>query len=164
MENMKADLGDSAPFTLRRAVLGDASNLLSVYLAARRASQPAIPPLVHLDEDVDRWFRYLVIPSRETWLAEKEGHTVAVMVLDGNDLDQLYVHPECQSCGVGSALVRLAQSLRPDGLFLWTFQSNVGAQRFYERHGFVAAYRTDGTDNEEQAPDIRYEWHPPDNA
>jgi hypothetical protein len=31
-------------------------------------------------------------------------------------------------------------------------------QRFYERHGFVAARRTDGRDNEERAPDILYVW------
>jgi hypothetical protein len=39
---------------------------------------------------------------------------------------------------------------------VWTFASNLGAQRYYERHGFVAVERTDGRDNEERAPDIRY--------
>jgi hypothetical protein len=42
---------------------------------------------------------------------------------------------------------------------LWTFQSNVGARRFYELRGFVATATTMG-DNEEQAPDICYEWRP----
>ncbi len=37
--------------------------------------------------------------------------------------------------------------------------SNRGAQRFYERHGFVEIGRTDGTDNEERAPDIQYAYH-----
>ena len=37
--------------------------------------------------------------------------------------------------------------------------SNVGAQRFYERHGFVEIDRTDGRRNEERAPDILYAWH-----
>jgi hypothetical protein len=41
-------------------------------------------------------------------------------------------------------------------LKLWTLQSNAGAQRFYLRHGFVEADRTDGADNEERAPDILY--------
>jgi hypothetical protein len=40
----------------------------------------------------------------------------------------------------------------------WTFESNVRAQRFYERQGFVAARRTDGRDNEEGAPDILFVW------
>jgi hypothetical protein len=43
-------------------------------------------------------------------------------------------------------------------LQLWTFVSNLGAQRFYLRHGFVEVERTDGAANEEHAPDILYEW------
>jgi len=53
----------------------------------------------------------------------------------------------------------LAKRERPGGLRLWTFESNTGAQRFYERHGFVATDRTDGRNNEEGAPDILYVWN-----
>ena len=53
-------------------------------------------------------------------------------------------------------LLAVAKRERPDGLRLWTFASNTGAQRFYERHGFVAVRRTDGRDNEERAPDVLY--------
>ena len=48
------------------------------------------------------------------------------------------------------------------GLELWTFQINATAQRFYERHGFVAVDRTDGSANEEREPDIRYRWRADD--
>lgn len=54
-----------------------------------------------------------------------------LMVLDGDELDQLSVPPEWTGGGAGSKLVRLAQSGRPEGLSLWTFQSNEGAQRFH---------------------------------
>ena len=40
---------------------------------------------------------------------------------------------------------------------LYTFQANVGARRFYERHGFVAIEFTDGHANEERCPDVLYE-------
>jgi hypothetical protein len=56
-------------------------------------------------------------------------------------------------------LVAVAKRERPLGLRLWTFQANAGARRFYERHGFGATEFTAG-DNEEGAPDIRYEWRP----
>jgi len=35
-------------------------------------------------------------------------------------------------------------------LSLWTFQQNLRARRFYERHGFVVVTETDGADNEEK--------------
>lgn len=152
--------GDGARCALRAATYRDASVAAELYLSAREAAVPAIPPLVHDGDEVRRWFRDVVVAQRETWLAEQDDRLVAIMVLDGQVVDQLYVHPERTGRGVGSELVRLAQSLRPDGLSLWTFQSNHAAQRFYVRHGFVAAEHTDGHDNEERAPDVRYVWSP----
>lgn len=60
--------------------------------------------------------------------------------------------------GVGSQLLGLAKRMRPHGLQLWTFASNVPARRFYEQRGCVAADETDGANNEERAPDVRYVW------
>jgi ribosomal protein S18 acetylase RimI-like enzyme len=48
--------------------------------------------------------------------------------------------------------VKVAKCERPERIQLWTFASNAGAQRFYERHGFVETRRTDGRG----APDILY--------
>jgi ribosomal protein S18 acetylase RimI-like enzyme len=41
---------------------------------------------------------------------------------------------------------------------LYTFQENDGARRFYERHGFRAIEFGDGSNNEENCPDVLYEW------
>jgi putative acetyltransferase len=75
-------------------------------------------------------------------------------------VDQLYVDPQWTGRGLGSALIGLAKELRPERLDLWTFQSNIAARRFYERHGFVAIDVTDG-ENEERAPDVHYRWSGP---
>jgi GNAT superfamily N-acetyltransferase len=83
---------------------------------------------------------------------------VALLVMDGDWVDQLYVDPAHLRRRLGSQLLDLAKQHHPDGLHLWTFQANTGARRFYERHGFTAIATTDG-DNEEAAPDIRYYWH-----
>ena len=69
--------------------------------------------------------------------------------------------PDLTGRGIGADLLAVAKRERPDGLRLWTFASNTGAQRFYERHGFVAVRRTDGRDNEERAPDVLYELQAP---
>jgi GNAT superfamily N-acetyltransferase len=141
--------------TLRRAEAADAGAVADVWLRSRRA---AVPATVRPDADVRHWFASVAVPTRETWLAEADGSTVAVLVLDGDEVDQLYVDPGWQSRGIGSELVRLAQERRPGGLALWTFQSNLAARRFYERHGFFAVGWTDGSANEERAPDVRYVW------
>lgn len=78
-------------------------------------------------------------------------------------IDQLYVDPECTGKGLGTRLVDVAKASRPGGLQLWTFQANHRARCFYERHGFTSAEATQG-DNEEGAPDVRYEWRPSDRA
>lgn len=46
---------------------------------------------------------------------------------------------------------------REDG-FGWINHQNTAARRFYERHGFVPLAYTDGADNEENRPDVLYEW------
>jgi GNAT superfamily N-acetyltransferase len=119
---------------------------------------PAIPAPVHDDDDVRNWFRDVVMPAREVWVAVTSRGIEALMVLQGDWLDQLYVSPDYTGRGAGSRLVGVAKERRPEHLQLWTFQTNAGARRFYERHGFVAVDATDG-DNEEGAPDVRYEWH-----
>jgi hypothetical protein len=43
-------------------------------------------------------------------------------------------------------------------LQLWCLQANARAQRFYEARGSHAIRFTDGADNEERMPDVRYRW------
>lgn len=121
---------------------------------------PAIPPPAHPADDVRAWFAEVVVTTREVWLIEEEGLPVALLVLDGDWVDQLYVDAGRTGRGLGTQMLQLARQLRPAGLDLWTFQSNDRARRFYERHGFEAVATTNG-DNEEGAPDIHYRWRGP---
>jgi GNAT superfamily N-acetyltransferase len=145
--------------TIRRADPSDARPAADLWLSAREAALGVIPAPVHSDDEVREWFAAHVVLHCELWLAEDElGRLVGIAVLDGRWLDQLYVEPTMTGRGTGTCLVELAKRERPDGLRLWTFASNARAQRFYERHGFVATERTDGRGNEERAPDILYVW------
>jgi GNAT superfamily N-acetyltransferase len=118
-----------------------------------------IPPLAHSDADVSAWMSSVVTRSRELWLAESEdGRLLGLLVLDDDWVDQLYIEPGSTGRGIGGQLLDVAKRERPSGLRLWTFVSNHGAQRFYERHGFVEVERTDGAENEERAPDIQYAY------
>lgn len=150
-----------AALRVRLARRQDMGAVAEVYLRSRHTAVPAIPPLVRDDDDVRAWFADTLFRQQEVWVAEgASGLVVGLMVLDGDFVSQLYVDPAHVGVGVGSQLLAMAQSLRPQGLQLWTFQSNDGARRFYEKRGFTAVEWTDGTDNEEQAPDVRYDWRP----
>jgi GNAT superfamily N-acetyltransferase len=141
----------------RRARDDEALAVADLWLRPRYSSIPAIPPPVHSDDEVREWFASVVLPRQELWVIEADGGLVALLVLDNGWLAQLCVDPEWTGRGLGSRLVNLAKELRPDGLDLWTFQSNTGARRFYEQHGFAPSETTDGA-NEEGAPDVHYHW------
>lgn len=152
------------PATRRAAVQrpagpDDADGLAALWWRSRQASIPAIPPPVHSAEQVRAWFEDVVIPGGDVWLIDDAGAVLALLVLDGGWVDQLYVGPEHAGRGLGSRLIDLAKQLRPDGLDLHTFQDNLGAQRFYRRHGFVVVGTDD--DNEEGAPALHLRWAPP---
>lgn len=140
---------------LRRARAGEGGEIAALWLRSRAAS-PQIPAPAHSDDEVRAWFAQVVLPSREVWVADDRG-IVALLVLQDDWIDQLYVEPSHTGQGIGSDLMAVAKRRRPAALRLWTFEANEGARRFYERHGFVATGATAG-ENEEGAPDVCYEW------
>ncbi|MFI2199400.1 GNAT family N-acetyltransferase [Streptomyces sp. NPDC020192] len=145
---------------LRRAVAADARAAADVWLRSFRAALPTVVR-PRSDDEVREYIRDVVVPLRETWVAEAAGGgIVGLMVLDGASLSQLYLDPDWRGRGLGDRFVALAKERGPGGLTLWTFQVNKPAHRFYERHGFTAVEFTDGSGNEEREPDVRYVWRP----
>lgn len=111
--------------------------------------------------DEDRWFyRERVFSTCTAWGAFAGGVLVGIIAFREGCIDQLYVLPRAQGRGVGTCLLEIAKS-KGDDLSLWTFQRNVAARRFYERHGFVIVEETDGSENEEREPDVLYRWAAP---
>jgi GNAT superfamily N-acetyltransferase len=152
---------DADAVILRRADATDATDATDVLIRSRSAAAESIPAPVHSEEEIHNWMQSVLIPHCEVWIAEAPDETtLALLVLDEDWIDQLYVRPEAAGLGIGSRLIELAKTLRPNGLQLRTFASNPGSQRFYERHGFLAVERSAGTVNEEKQPDIRYSWVP----
>ena len=148
---------------MRPAEPADADAIAEIHIAARRESMPWLPVL-HSDQETREWVATIVLPNQEVRVAEVGGRVVGYVTRDGTELNDLYVQPEAQGRGAGTALLREAMARSPGELLLWTFQRNAGARRFYERHGFVAIERTDGAGNEEHEPDARYRWNRPSSA
>ena len=76
-----------------------------------------------------------------SWLtvAEGDGRLAGFLALclDEQRLDQLFVSPEAQGRGVGSALFDVAVARMPDGFWLSTQPGNHRARAFYERRGMT---------------------------
>lgn len=155
---MPTEPSEAPDLLLRPAGPGDAAAMAELHLAARAANLGSLPPAVHTAEETRAWMGRRLAENGEGWVAERDGDLVGYLLLTGDWLDDLYVRPGAYGGGVGAALLDLAKGLRPDGFCLWVFESNRGARRFYARHGLVELEHTDGSANEEHAPDVRMAW------
>lgn len=133
--------------------------MAAVWLRSFAAALPTVRR-AHNDDEVRDWFSHVIVPRHEAWVAVARDSVVGLLVLAGTEIEQLYLEPSWRGRGLGDRFLALAKRRRPHGLTLWTFQVNKPAQRFYQRHGFVAVEHTDGQCNEEREPDIRYVWRP----
>jgi GNAT superfamily N-acetyltransferase len=141
---------------IRLAGSDDIDTIADVFLASREGL--TFLPRLHTDTETRHWIRTEMVPQHEVWVADEEGEVVGFAALSDDLLGHLYVRPEAQGRGVGTALLGLVKAERPAGFRFWVFQRNDGARRFYERHGCAVVQLTDGRDNEEREPDALYVW------
>lgn len=146
---------------LRKATSLDANDIAKVYLASRK-ELVSFAPLVHTDESIYQWVNEVLLPNEQVIVAEESGIIIGMMSLikdkDVGHIRQLYITPAAVGRGIGTLMLNLAKSLLNSPIQLYTFEKNIGARRFYERHGFQATGFNDGSGNEENCPAILYEW------
>jgi GNAT superfamily N-acetyltransferase len=140
---------------VRRARADEDEHIAALFRASKETAMPYLPDLHTPDEDRE-YFRTR-IEAGELWIALHAGILVGFCAFNSGSFDHLFVHPDHQRTGVGTALLKKAMAAF-DRLQLWTFQRNESAIRFYEVHGFSVVERTDGRDNEEREPDVRLVW------
>ena len=143
---------------LRPATTADAAAMAQVHVACREANVPSMPPMVHDLPTTHRWVQGRLEGGSTGWVAERDGSVVGYLVLTDDWLDDLFLAPGETGHGVGAALLDVAKTELPGGFQLWVFASNLGARRFYERHGLIMLETTDGSGNEERSPDVRMAW------
>jgi GNAT superfamily N-acetyltransferase len=146
----------SSPDLIRRAGPGDAEAAVHIFRESRAEAMPWLPVL-HTEEEDLNWFRGTL--AGEAYVFEEDGVVLGYAVLQGDELHDLYVVPESQRRGVGSALFARVREARPDGFHFWAFRDNIRARRFYDARGCRVIGASDG-DNEEGMPDVQYEWRP----
>ena len=145
-----------AKFSTRPARAEDAAAIARVLSPSYRLL--SFLPMLHTEEE-DRWFvENVILKECAVTVAEGETGIVAFLAQEGEEVRMLYTHPDFIGAGAGSLLIEAAKSSGTSALELWCFQANTHARRFYERRGFKAIRFTDGHDNEEKTPDVRYRW------
>lgn len=141
----------------RPATGADADAIAEIHISSRRVAMPYLPEL-HSVQDTRSWVRDIVLATQDVRVATVDDQLVGYIAVEGSTIEGLYVDPGFQGRGIGSALLRHVMDRSSGILDLWTFQRNTGARRFYEARGFRAVEFTDGAENEEREPDVRYTW------
>lgn len=118
---------------------------------------PGYDTSLHAAEEFCTFYRDEVMKKDEVWGAFDGEVLRGFVALLPGWVDHLYVDPAFHRLGIGSLLLRLAQQKQSE-LRLYTFQSNINARAFYERHGFEIKDMSDGERNEEKMPDMTYCW------
>ena len=155
------------PATVRPAVPADAARIAQILVDVRSTFMP-YAPLTHSSEEVRSWVAAILVPSGGTVVAERDGEVVGAMAIECERscawITQMAVDPLHVATGIGSILLQYAFHKCAPPIRLYTFQANVGARRFYERHGFRPLRLSDGHGNEERCPDVLYEFAAPATA
>lgn len=144
-------------FELRPAFGEDLDGIEQVYAAATNG--PGQPREPRTPEQVRAWLHTLIDSGgREIWVAVRADEHLGLVMVEGEWLNLLFVHPDRAARGVGAALIDLVKALRPGGFGLRVHQDNERAQGFYRRHGLVELERTDGSSYDDGEPDLQMAW------
>lgn len=113
----------------------DLDQILEIWLAASIKAHNFIAPEFWESKVND--MRNLYIPASETFIAECEGTIAGFYSLYGDTLAAIFVAPELQGKGIGTALLGDAKSRRKC-LQLTVYKENAPSVSFYKNQGFMA--------------------------
>jgi ribosomal protein S18 acetylase RimI-like enzyme len=105
-------------------------------------------------DEVTRWYSGKFAGWTWTLAAFDAGVMAGFIALTDHYVDQLFVDPTLQGCGVGSMLLDTALRKFPGRVVLDVFEENKSARAFYEKHGFREQDRW--MNEEEGAIDLLY--------
>lgn len=144
---------DAQPLEIRRMEEADREEAREVWLRARLETEYWIP-----EPDVLRWrAEFDRFGQRfETWVAARGDRILGFLALGRNYVDQLHVDPAHWRKGVGTALMRHAIELNPEGLYGFTNDLNHRARQGLEQLGFEIVGETVQSGERH----FRYGWTP----
>ena len=113
---------------------------------------------IHSFENHIHFLNHILPEQYQIDLALIDDKVVGMIAYNEREISQLYINIDYQGMGIGQTLLDKVKEQSSGRLTLYTFEVNERAQRFYEKNGFNRIGR--GHENEENLPDIHYEWIP----
>jgi putative acetyltransferase len=142
------------PFTLRGATASDADAIAAVYCASFRLL--TFLPMLHTEVEYRSFIANVIFRDCEVAVAEDNSGIVSFLARHGEEVRLLHT-PDRIGLGAGTQLIEAAKK---QGRCARTvvLSSQRSRRRHYEARGFRPIRFTDGADNEEKTPDVRYRW------
>lgn len=145
---------------IRQFSSSDETRAAEIWLKAGLEEYTYLPKFQALDEEKAlQVFHEIIALKCDIWLEVNELCIQGFIALQGSYIDRLYIDPEFQRQGIGTALIRYAIEKSPTGLELCTHQQNRRACKFYEKLGFKAV-KHGISPPPESVPDVEYHWRP----
>jgi len=150
----------SSPIHVRPMREDETDLVIRLWHETSRDAYPYLPlQQTYTLDDAREFFLARIATECDLFVAETDGALLGYMAIKGSYIDRMYIHPDTQRRGAGTALMGRARELSPQGLDLHTHQQNTQARTFYEKHGFLAV-KFWISPAPESAPDVEYHWRP----
>ena len=111
----------------------DIDDVIEIWLAASRLAHPFLSE-EFLESEKDT-IREVHMAQAESWVWEEDGRVWGFISLLGNEIGGLFVSPDFQRGGIGTALVDFVRPLH-ETLEVEVFKNNRIGCSFYRRYGF----------------------------
>ncbi|USA39278.1 acetyltransferase [Pelagerythrobacter marinus] len=126
---------------IRQGSPADVPRALEIWRAAVDATHGFLTPGDRTE--IDRMVAEQFLPQAGLWLVESgTGKVVGFLVMDGDEIDALFVDPAVHGQGYGTALIQHALTLSPHATVEASEQAS-NALPFYEARGFVRIGRSE---------------------
>jgi putative acetyltransferase len=142
---------------IQQATVSDLNKIVFIFESTRKEMEYI--PKLHSHKENCEYFKSL-IENGTLFIALYDKKIAGFIDAPPGWINHLYIDKNFQNKGIGKHLVTFAKSHSTDNMYLWVFEENTEAIRFYEREGFTLVEKRDIdiADNEEKLPDRKYSW------
>jgi len=111
----------------------DSETILTIWYEAQTLAHPFLSK--EFVDKVKVMMKDLFIPNSKTWVYENEGEVIGFVAMMDNEIGGLFVNPNKQSNGIGTALVNHVKKMHQT-IEVEVFKNNRIGNSFYRKYGF----------------------------